>query len=1478
MTETFATPDDLGEGLASDLHTSLAERLAAQGGEAFMGGIRMVNRLRAYGEAEGGQESLESQIARVQAGEDPGQVLAAPRPPADVPIEDAKARVKQEGLEGRFKLTDQASIRAPVLDLMIEAAHERQQYDAAVARGPQGFWPGALGWLTEIGAGIIDPVNAAAFSIPVVGEARMGMILARAGESLAARAGVKAAVGAAQGAVGTTLLEPADWWLHTRDGLDYTMADALRSVLMGAGMGAVAHAGLGGYADVRARVAGAPLKGSIPDLQARAIAGDVDAAELLERMGRGGVRQLAPGEAPAAGEAPGAPPSEEVPGIAAPAPENAPPSGAPEIPGPTGGEAEGASASLPEALPADEERRHREARDAVQADVADRLVAAGMDPERAHTSAAVVAGRYNSLARALGTDALTLYRAEATRVRSGEAASEEEPGLQLFQFGGERAATADLGALARAKELDVRGTKPEDIWRETGWYKRADGWRFEIDDSKVDFKADALEQRTTQDERKVYRFYGRLGDLIDAPQLFAAYPELADLPTRVGPLLTAGSINPETRALAVMEGSDRSAILSSLLHEIQHAIQLTEGFDPGGNVGMLLARTQTALYEITQQIAGLRPGSNVRGELEKMRRELRTQAERMSGGLDTMFVTPRQRDAYMRLLGEVEARNTQARQFLPAEARRFIHPAETEDVPAAEQYRGAGLATLDERHGPLIDRLVREGLDLGDAARTRDGETDQVAIDTIRGERGNVDEALQFAPESVADKIRLYGARALRDVLEPKRDMAREAAERQRSAAPGSGTMENFRSMHSFADELDRRALALEKIIGLLDDMIRRHPEVAERPGYVVRPADPHGLIEAYAGPARSKRELDELNDRIMAAIKDPHRNGGLDSDDAESMAYNFRWNGVGRNWLSADRQHPEGFARLRDKNKSLFDEYDKVAANLDYQRDKARAELRSNPSLSMSWNVLRQPGREGGEPRGRITLGAGGQAVVDLFARADASTFMHEMAHKWLDELVRYASRQDAPAALKDDLATVQRWLGVDRAQDITADHHEQWAGAFERYLAEGRAPSRELAGAFERFKQWLMEIYHSLTRISAPISDEVRGVFDRMLATDEERAAMRRHPAEVLADLPPGVREDVARATIADMTAGNAVRAGELLNEAAKESPRVAESLAPPGAQPAGIRRPLLADTPALVTGRPQVDAVLADPAVAAAIAHPRIDRSHDVPYEAGASQGSNPTTHLDSRLPHVAELPSGASFDPAIPANIHEQVEKHVMEKRIAQFRAAHGREPGEAEMNRIYEIAHHEYAEPAEDAWYRAQGIDVGEANAWWAAQDKVTEHEHPANPPPNLYRKPYPHNRVEGVRHEETGVAAEWPTSTAAEAGAPEQANNVVAGPGARADWQALADARRPPDEDLAEASREAEHTPAPESVAPPAKAVTAAEHAAAQAEQLLKDLLPQLSEEERATFEDALDRIDVDKAAREQMVIDGTACLLEALG
>lgn len=133
--------------------------------------------------------------------------------------------------------------------------------------------------------------------------------------------------------------------------------------------------------------------------------------------------------------------------------------------------------------------------------------------------------------------------------------------------------------------------------------------------------------------------------------------------------------------------------------------------------------------------------------------------------------------------------------------------------------------------------------------------------------------------------------------------------------------------------------------------------------------------------------------------------------------------------------------------------------------------------------------------------------SVITLFKNADLSTFLHEMGHFQLEVLANIASRPDAPQGIADDMDAVLNWfkkgMTLDEWNAMTLDekrpYHEKFARGFEAYLFEGRAPSQELQSLFQRFRAWLLNVYKSILNLNVEISDDIRQVFDRLLATEE-------------------------------------------------------------------------------------------------------------------------------------------------------------------------------------------------------------------------------------------------------------------------------------------------------------------------------------------------------------------------------------------
>ncbi len=74
----------------------------------------------------------------------------------------------------------------------------------------------------------------------------------------------------------------------------------------------------------------------------------------------------------------------------------------------------------------------------------------------------------------------------------------------------------------------------------------------------------------------------------------------------------------------------------------------------------------------------------------------------------------------------------------------------------------------------------------------------------------------------------------------------------------------------------------------------------------------------------------------------------------------------------------------------------------------------------------------------------------------------------------------------------------------DQKRSYHERFAESFEQYLLEGKAPTTELQPLFRKFRSWLVNVYKSLTQFmrgrDLKLNDDIRRVFDRMLATDEQ------------------------------------------------------------------------------------------------------------------------------------------------------------------------------------------------------------------------------------------------------------------------------------------------------------------------------------------------------------------------------------------
>lgn len=193
---------------------------------------------------------------------------------------------------------------------------------------------------------------------------------------------------------------------------------------------------------------------------------------------------------------------------------------------------------------------------------------------------------------------------------------------------------------------------------------------------------------------------------------------------------------------------------------------------------------------------------------------------------------------------------------------------------------------------------------------------------------------------------------------------------------------------------------------------------------------------------------------------------------------------------------------------------------------------------------------------KGQTAFKTTGEKVISLFKAADQSTFMHEMAHIYLHDMLALAELPNAPKQLLDDVGTIKQWAAWNDTQFVkeykgTAMEsefkklneqmktavaqgsveiegkamtlkqmqrlwmQERFARGFENYLKSGEAPTEATRSIFRRFKQWLTKIYRAFSQIGGAPSKEVKAVMDRMIASEDEiDIAMRKKGVDDFAE----------------------------------------------------------------------------------------------------------------------------------------------------------------------------------------------------------------------------------------------------------------------------------------------------------------------------------------------------------------------------
>ena len=167
-----------------------------------------------------------------------------------------------------------------------------------------------------------------------------------------------------------------------------------------------------------------------------------------------------------------------------------------------------------------------------------------------------------------------------------------------FSLAGERGAaaadkaeerTARMDNLSVARKMEEEKKDAKAIKMATGWERGADGkWRYEMPDVKIKDTIDVGGgQIVKRYEDDMLWNGGKLSKVIDAPELFKAYPQLKDVRIDTDAIMndmpSNGEYNSKTNTITIH--ADELKYMNSILnHEIQHVIQGIEGFATGGSV------------------------------------------------------------------------------------------------------------------------------------------------------------------------------------------------------------------------------------------------------------------------------------------------------------------------------------------------------------------------------------------------------------------------------------------------------------------------------------------------------------------------------------------------------------------------------------------------------------------------------------------------------------------------------------------------------------------------------------------------------------------------------------------------------------------------------------------------------------------------------------------------------------------------------
>lgn len=253
----------------------------------------------------------------------------------------------------------------------------------------------------------------------------------------------------------------------------------------------------------------------------------------------------------------------------------------------------------------------------------------------------------------------------------------------LAMFLGRNAKTANLDMLRKAEQMAEQGAPRDQILRETGWFNQHGDWKFEISDERLGINHENLPK------------FGEkvpLRNVVSHPELEAAYPEAwqgLKFKKNNDPTAHGSWVDNGIGGLVTSKYLSDDQTRGTVAHELQHFVQSLEGFPQGASPS----------YSLTQRFSG--------DEAARVRQEYSDALEERFNRLDADEMDPAlpaleqrineleaklktldlpEREAYLRVAGETEARNTQARLRGTERQRDQLAPWDTQEFPDEKQF------------------------------------------------------------------------------------------------------------------------------------------------------------------------------------------------------------------------------------------------------------------------------------------------------------------------------------------------------------------------------------------------------------------------------------------------------------------------------------------------------------------------------------------------------------------------------------------------------------------------------------------------------------------------------------------------------------------------------------------------------------------------------------------------------------------------